>query len=615
MKNLLFSLMIILFVNVNIKAQTLTPETYSGIPEASKTKVFSDDFSDNNTKWPEKSDTTAIYKVADGFYYIDIVGSTGKTIAETLSAFDDTKNYEVETKMQFLQGVKDKEYDLMFGGDEKQNNYRVGLTGDGGYYFYKKDNGEKKVIEAYTITSTVKKTEMNKITIRKYDGKFYLFINETLLYQSEAGALFGKRFGFLVMPKISIKVDEIRISYINSPIVNKPFVKPVGRPINLLAICENGKWGYMDSTGKTVVPCKFDGVYTYGTIDFTSGMVPVKVDKKWGYADAMGNLLIAAQYSDADEYKNGLAHVEESDDEYSFTGGKVSYLDETGKNIVADADYELITGLFGAAYFSDGLLRVKKDGKYGFIDKTGKIIIRCTFNYAEDFHEGYAVGKMGEKDKYGYINKKGLWAIQPQYTQANKFYDGIAIVTIEGGKKYSFIDKTGKITGSTDLDLSTSSLFSSYSLSFSGGYVEFKQNDKRGLIDKTGKIIAPAIYDDINPFYDGLAAVCKGGTKTSTWGIDIWTDGWGFVDVTGKMVIPNNYETVSSFSNSVAPVKENGLWGLMNKTGNWIVKPTYKERPETYGKTLIRMNGENYYHGDFTYIDKTGKTIWAPKTQ
>ena len=44
--------------------------------------------------------------------------------------------------------------------------------------------------------------------------------------------------------------------------------------------------------------------------------------------------------------------------------------------------------------------------------------------------------------KYGYINEKGEVVIQPKYEFANQFYDGLASVKIEGKK--GFIDKGGK---------------------------------------------------------------------------------------------------------------------------------------------------------------------------
>lgn len=55
--------------------------------------------------------------------------------------------------------------------------------------------------------------------------------------------------------------------------------------------------------------------------------------------------------------------------------------------------------------FSDGLAVVKKDGKYGFIDRTGKEVIPLIYDDAYGFYDGLAAV---EKDgKMGYIDRTG----------------------------------------------------------------------------------------------------------------------------------------------------------------------------------------------------------------
>ena len=48
--------------------------------------------------------------------------------------------------------------------------------------------------------------------------------------------------------------------------------------------------------------------------------------------------------------------------------GKYGFIDTTGKE-VAPCQYD------DAESFSEGFARVEKDGKYGFIDTTGKVVI------------------------------------------------------------------------------------------------------------------------------------------------------------------------------------------------------------------------------------------------
>jgi len=61
---------------------------------------------------------------------------------------------------------------------------------------------------------------------------------------------------------------------------------------------------------------------------------------------------------------------------------------------------------------STPLFIIEQNGKWGFIDKTGKIVIEPKFdNIARDFSEGLALFNLGSK--YGYIDKTGKYVWEP----------------------------------------------------------------------------------------------------------------------------------------------------------------------------------------------------------
>ena len=55
--------------------------------------------------------------------------------------------------------------------------------------------------------------------------------------------------------------------------------------------------------------------------------------------------------------------------------------------------------------FKEGLARVERNGKYGFIDEKGSLIIPCIYDDVSSFNEGLASVK--RNGKYGFIDKKG----------------------------------------------------------------------------------------------------------------------------------------------------------------------------------------------------------------
>ena len=86
------------------------------------------------------------------------------------------------------------------------------------------------------------------------------------------------------------------------------------------------------------------------------------------------------------------------------------------------------------------LFPVVQNGKWGFIDKTGKIVINQKFDKVSPFEEGLSRVKVG--DKYGFIDKTGKIVINPQFDKVSGFSEGLCGVKI--GNKWGYIDKTGK---------------------------------------------------------------------------------------------------------------------------------------------------------------------------
>lgn len=55
--------------------------------------------------------------------------------------------------------------------------------------------------------------------------------------------------------------------------------------------------------------------------------------------------------------------------------------------------------------FEDGLAPVKKDGKQGFVNKKGEVVILLIYDFVDYFNEGKAA--VLKDDEWFYINKKG----------------------------------------------------------------------------------------------------------------------------------------------------------------------------------------------------------------
>ena len=83
------------------------------------------------------------------------------------------------------------------------------------------------------------------------------------------------------------------------------------------------------------------------------------------------------------------------------------------------------------------------NGKRGFKDSSGRVVIPGQWELAGDFSEGLAYVK-DSSGKYGYIDKSGRVVIPCQWEDAWPFSEGLAKVK-DGSGKWVKIDKTGKI--------------------------------------------------------------------------------------------------------------------------------------------------------------------------
>lgn len=113
---------------------------------------------------------------------------------------------------------------------------------------------------------------------------------------------------------------------------------------------------------------------------------PIVMKGRWGYINSKGKVVIPTQYDWAGPFRDGLGQVKKSN-------GKIGYIDKEGK-------LRFQTHFDDAGYFSDGLAYVRVDGKCGYIDTDGHIQIPATFQerFCSDFHDGYAAISLDDEN-------------------------------------------------------------------------------------------------------------------------------------------------------------------------------------------------------------------------
>jgi hypothetical protein len=91
-----------------------------------------------------------------------------------------------------------------------------------------------------------------------------------------------------------------------------------------------------------------------------------------------------------------------------------------------------------AGEFSEGLAAVQLEKKWGFIDKTCRVIIPIIYEAnGLKFSEGLT--PISKNNKWGFINRNADLVIPFRYDRADIFSEGIAAVKLNG--KWGYINK------------------------------------------------------------------------------------------------------------------------------------------------------------------------------
>jgi len=306
--------------------------------------------------------------------------------------------------------------------------------------------------------------------------------------------------------------------------------------------------------------------------------------------------------------------------------GQWGYINKSGAMIIEPGFQE-------AYHFNDGLAVVRDSWRWKYIDKNGEFVIEGDFQNVRSFSEGKAAVRVD--GRWGYINKEGNFLINPRFRSATSFSDSRAFVRSLDYSEYHYIDENGNkldaLNTPSEMDFIEES-------SFYGNRALVRDNNLYGYIDPSGNTVIELQYSEALPFSDELAAVLisdrwgfidpSGGIAISPQFVSagIFNNGlaparkssnqFGFIDKTGSFVITEQFDEVRPFSEERAPVRIGDRWTFIGTDGVQISDPVFDEVDPFYNGlariTSFTLNDENELELEFGYIDPDGKYIWYP---
>ena len=300
--------------------------------------------------------------------------------------------------------------------------------------------------------------------------------------------------------------------------------------------------------------------------------------------------------------------------------------------------------------FAPPFLPVFLDGRFGYIDRRGELVIRPQFSFAGMFEEGRAV--VGQDCCFGYIDRDGHVVVDCTYDEAGPYCNGVAAVC-QGGL-FCLVDGTGTPLFPPLYETLTCPAC---------GLALASLDDKFGFVGPSGEVRLPLVFDDaspldvagwahvvlgeeayfidteggcvlrpdvpaVEPFYEGLAAACDGSRwgyldRAGRWSIPPQYDGakpcgdgllavsgegvWGFVDRRGQPAIPFRFDNVTPFEGGLAWACTSEAWSVIDVSGRNVLPYSFPDAGRLVLGNILQVEWEP---GNWGYVSLDGHAIW-----
>jgi len=278
------------------------------------------------------------------------------------------------------------------------------------------------------------------------------------------------------------------------------------------------------------------------------------------------------------------------------------------------------------------LFPIEKNGKWGYMDKEGKLALPFQYDYADEFMDGMAV--VAVKNLPCIINTDGKRVIDTgSYQFISSFGEGMAVARTFNNEQY-YIDANGE-----KIITLTADVYEARKMK-NGAAVVSKKFDQRftrfgkefstlsykfAFINNEGIFITEYIFDDADDMIDGIARVKQGGkfgiinnkgewiVKPTFGNIGNFNEGkvvvesggkYGFVNSKGYLIIKPDFDYAFNFSEGLAGVWIKEKYGFIDETGTVKIMAKYDQiKPFAEGKAAVLLNGK------WGFINKDGEWV------
>lgn len=351
-------------------------------------------------------------------------------------------------------------------------------------------------------------------------------------------------------------------------------------------VSADGEENFVDSNGKTVYE-------SFERLD--CDWIMVKEDGKYGCIDDEANTILPCDYKELDvSYFYGESVVVSAD-------GDINFFSTDGEALYDEA----------SEFDDNGWSRVKADGKYGYVDRYGDVVIPAEYTTLEmgKFQSnGYAkffgddrlnfvdvngnllyqqVGELGENGLapvqdsegfWGYINREGTEVIACAYQEAGEFGSN-GLAKVKEGRLYGYINELGVQM--------IQPVYEELGDFGESGVVRAKLGGRSKFIDYFGA----KKYDYVSEFKEGAAFARADGK-------------YFFIDENGERLNDRTYDKIAylnDYAEEEYLLRIGTKYGLANIKGKEIIRVEYDGVKEHYSYTV---------NSAVNFFSMTGYVMW-----
>ncbi len=386
---------------------------------------------------------------------------------------------------------------------------------------------------------------------------------------------------------------------------------------------KKGLYGYLDEKGKEISEFKFTKAHA-----FNNGLAAVKVGKRWGYINTEGKIEIEPRFKKADDFSEEMAYVFEdkkggfidktgnflfeincvkalpfkNGEAWVKVSNKYGCMNQAGKWIVKPKYYD------AKPYGDSSLLTVVINKNYsGIVNTKGDVVTPLKYYSIDNLSSsGFAI--YSKDGKYGFMDANGKVVVEALYDAVYDFHHGMALVI--KNKIFSIIDTTGKQPEGflTNPDYNYQYLAkhdtTKRQLNFDITEIKVQNSEARYLI-KDEATDEKYFVRELKSKSNKYILVKENENYTLQNGFGIKTSGSNHYSVLKREI--TYYDYLVPIGNALAKYKQDVTYGIADIKGNVLFKPDFDN--------IYFTNDDIFkvcYHNQICYLKKDGHWIWKP---